>query len=454
MMGKQIGAGTSVPSKEQNGVGVSTPSSHHENGTEVPAPGYKQTKVGVIPEEWEVVKLGSIATIETGKTPLRSKEIFWNKAIVPWATTTEVNEKYITATKEKISKVAVEELKMKIFSKNTILLAMYGQGKTRGKVALLKIESTINQAFAAIQPNKNYITEFFFDYLNKSYMRIRELSHGSNQDNLNLDIVKSILIPYPPLKEQQKIAQILTTWDDAISKQEALIEAKEQLKEGLMQKLLSGEVRFAGFDEEWEEVRLGDIGEFKTSSVNKIIDENEQLVNLVNYMDVYKNKHINQNFKCSATSVKKESFERVSLKKGDILFTPSSETPDDIGHSSVVVEDLTNTVYSYHLIRFRPTKNLDIGFSGYVFNNASILKEFSRRATGSTRFTLSIKDFNETKANLPSEQEQQKIAQVLTTADKEIALLKEELKTLKEQKRGLMQKLLTGEVRTINIKEK
>ncbi|MBD3808350.1 MAG: restriction endonuclease subunit S [Epsilonproteobacteria bacterium] len=192
---------------------------------------------------------------------------------------------------------------------------------------------------------------------------------------------------------------------------------------------------------------MGEIGEFKTSSIDKIINKNEKLVNLVNYMDVYRNKHIDKNFKCSETSLKEEQYEKANLKKGDILFTPSSETPDDIGHSAVITEDLTNTVYSYHLVRFRPKKKIDINFSGYVFNNVDILKEFARKATGSTRFTLSIKDFNEIRAKLPSLPEQQKIAEVLSLADKEINLLKNSLEELKLQKKALMQKLLTGEVR-------
>ena len=99
------------------------------------------------------------------------------------------------------------------------------------------------------------------------------------------------------------------------------------------------------------------------------------------------------------------------------------------------------------LVRFRSKKSIDLKFSGYVFNNIDILKEFAKRANGSTRFTLSIKDFNETKAKLPSLPEQRKIAEVLSLADDEINLLKNELEELKQQKKALMQKLLTGEVR-------
>ena len=382
--------------------------------------GYKRTKVGVIPEEWEVVKLGSIAKIETGKTPLRSKNAFWDNAVIPWATTTEVNEKYITSTKEKVSKAAVEDLKMKIFPENTILLAMYGQGKTRGKVGLLKIKSTINQAFAAIQPSDNYITGFVFNYLDKSYMIIRELSHGSNQDNLNLDIVKSISIPYPPLEEQQKIAQILSTWDEAIVKLEALIEEKERFKKGLMQKLLSAKLRFPGFEGEWEEVRLGNVAFKKPSSISANSIEN----NSGNYI-IY-----------GATGV---------LKKIDFYTEKDpyiSIVKDGAGVGRVFLcNPYTSVLGTMDIIKPKSSVSLYFLFS--------LLQQFNfiKYVTGSTIPHIYFKDYSKVKIKLPSKQEQQKIVRLLITLDKEIDLLKKELETLKEQKQGLMQKLLTGEVR-------
>jgi type I restriction enzyme S subunit len=408
--------------------------------------GYKQTKVGLIPQEWEVVRLGDVGNIVGGGTPDTTKKEYWNGNIF-WFTPTEIKEKYINKSIRTISKKGLKHSSAKLLPKYTLLLTTRA---TIGDVGIALNECTTNQGFQSIIVNKDNSYMFIYFWILNNKKEFIKRASGSTFLEINKKEVEKIKIPLPPLKEQQKIAKILTTWDSAISKQEELIKEKEKLKKGLMQKLLSGEVRFKEFSDEWEEVRLGEIGEFKTSSVNKIIDKNEQIVNLVNYMDVYRYKHIDKNFQCLKTSIKKENITKVNLKKGDVLFTPSSETPDDIGHSSVVMEDLENTVYSYHLIRFRPQKDLNIKFSGYVFNNASILKEFAKKATGSTRFTLSIKDFNETIAQLPSLQEQQKIADVLSTADREIELLKKELERLKKQKKGLMQRLLTGEVRVWN----
>src|SRR5690554_7816653 len=124
-----------------------------------------------------------------------------------------------------------------------------------------------------------------------------------------------------------------------------------------MQKIFSQEIRFKDEDgndyPEWEEKKLGDIGYFQTSSVNKLSNKDEKEVYLVNYMNVYRHEDINNISKkgFQIVTAKDSQIETSNLLKGDILFTPSSETPDDIGHSAVIFEDLDNTVFSYHLDR-------------------------------------------------------------------------------------------------------
>ena len=401
--------------------------------------GYKQTKVGIIPEDWEDIKIKDIVKVSQGlqiaiddrfTTPAHNRVFYITIPFIEGK-----KEEYIENPKSST-----------LCKKDDILVVRTGSGV--GKI-IRGVEGAFHNNFFKVKPSDNINIDFFYYFLTSPRVQFLMAKYAGNSaiPDLNHGDFYSLDFLIPPLKEQEKIAEILTTWDKAITKQTELLRAKELLKIALMQKLLSGEVRFSGFSDEWEELRLGEIGEFKTSSIDKIINENERLVNLINYMDVYRNKHIDKNFRCSKTSLKEEQYEKVNLKKGDILFTPSSETPDDIGHSAVIIEDLPNTVYSYHLVRFRPKKSIDLKFSGYVFNNIDILKEFAKRANGSTRFTLSIKDFNETKAKLPSLLEQHKIAEVLSLVDDEINLLKNELEELKLQKKALMQKLLTGEVR-------
>ena len=419
--------------------------------------GYKLTKVGIIPEDWEIVKVGE--KFDFLKTYSNSREDLNNIDDISYIHYGEIHTKhkfYIDFAKFKLPKINKSKLPNEItFAQNGDLVIADASEDYADIGKSAEIKNLTSKAVSGLHTfllrdkNNNFVDGYkgYLLYNEIVARSIKKIATGISVLGISKTNLSKLEIPLPPLKEQEKIAEIFTTWDEAITKQTELLEAKELQKKGLMQKLLSGEVRFGGFTDEWEEVRLGEIGEFKTSSIDKIINENESLVNLINYMDVYRNKHIDKNFRCSKTSLKEEQYEKVNLKKGDILFTPSSETPDDIGHSAVIIEDLPNTVYSYHLVRFRPKKSIDLKFSGYVFNNIDILKEFAKRANGSTRFTLSIKDFNETKAKLPSLLEQHKIAEVLSLVDDEINLLKNELEELKLQKKALMQKLLTGEVR-------
>ena len=405
--------------------------------------GYKQTKVGIIPDDWEIVKLGKLTTVETGKTPLRSNKQFWDNGTINWATTTEVNETYIVSTNEKITNQAVAELKMKILPINTILLAMYGQGKTRGKVALLRIESTINQAFASIKPNKNYSTNFIFNYLDKSYEKIRDLSHGSNQDNLNLDIVKALQIPLPPLKEQEKIAEILTTWDEAITKQTELLEAKELQKKALMQKLLSGEVRFDGFSDKWKEVRIDKLFDFKKGQeLSKEKLEKNGIFECILYGELYTTySEVISEIK-SKTNIK----EGIKSKIDDILIPASTTTSAiDLAIASTIQKDNVLIGGDINILR-KKTNNINGEFISKYLTHIKKM-EIAKYAQGITIIHLYSKDFKHLKIQLPSLPEQQKIAEVLSLADDEINLLKNELEELNLQKKALMQKLLTGEVR-------
>ena len=413
---------------------------------------YKKTKVGIIPEDWKEYSFNDIFIFSTGKNIKQGEA---SKTFnIPCVRYGELYHMYNEIITKVINKTNLDKSKL-LFSKgDEILLPSAGEDPLDiGSASALTLKDiAIGRTINILRPAKVniYSQEYMAYHINHQFkIRIASLAKGSSISNVYNSDLKKLTTFLPPLKEQQKIANILITWGDTISKQNELIKAKEELKKGLMQKLLSGEVRFSGFDKEWEEVRLGDIGKFKTSSVDKKIYDGESLIKLLNYMDVYKNKKIDNNYHNFTTvSASDTQIKTNNLQKGDIVFTPSSETPEDIGHSAVILEDLTNVLHSYHVVRFRLDIDMDFDFRGYVFNNKKTLKEFSKRATGSTRFTLSIKDFNDAVATIPTEiKEQQKIAQVLSNADEEIELLKNELQELKKQKKGLMQKLLTGEVR-------
>lgn len=273
---------------------------------------------------------------------------------------------------------------------------------------------------------------------------------GSTIKNLSLKSIKSMKILLPPLPEQEKIAGILGTWDEAIEKLSNLIEQKKLLKKGLMQKLLTGKTRLPGFTQPWKEVKLGEMGHITSAGVDKNIVPGEQNVILLNYMDIYKKDFIYKDDIKQIVTAPDRKIKNCNVLMGDVFFTPSSETRDDIGHSAVIMENIPGAVYSYHIVRFRPLLNhLNRKFCAYAFKTSKFYKQAYSLCEGSgQRYVLSQDDFRNMKVYIPSDiSEQQAIADVLSTADDEINLLNQKLEALKEQKKGLMQQLLTGQIR-------
>ncbi len=285
---------------------------------------------------------------------------------------------------------------------------------------------------------KKVINDYLFQFVQThKFNQVANVSSGSKMPRADWKYMAEIPFDIPPLKEQQKIAQILTTWDGAISQQEALIKAKEELKKGLMQKLLSGEVRFDG---EWEEVRLDQVLFHEARPVDK----------------------------------PKEGYWRLGLRshaKGTFHTFVEDPTTVSMDTLYVVKENdlIVNITFAWeHALALASKKDegklVSHRFPTYVFKseyNPSFFKYYmlqprfkyelvniSPGGAGRNR-VMSKKDFLKLKVIVPTLAEQQKIAQVLTLTDKEIDLLKNELEALKEQKRGLMQKLLSGEVRVV-----
>ena len=156
---------------------------------------------------WEVKKLGEVCSVGTGSTPNRKNKEYYEHGIYPWVKSTEVCNLPIYSVEEFITEEALQNTNCGLYPKDSILMAMYGQGKTRGQVGLLKIEACTNQAVAAIVPSKKINSIFLYRHLMLMYEHIRDMARGGNQANLNLTIVRSIQILLPPLPLQHLFAQ-------------------------------------------------------------------------------------------------------------------------------------------------------------------------------------------------------------------------------------------------------
>jgi type I restriction enzyme S subunit len=187
--------------------------------------------------DWERSSLGNIFETTSGGTPSRSETDYWD-GNVPWITTSLVNSGVITEAVEFISKEGLKNSSAKLFPKGTVLIAMYGQGKTRGQVALLGIEAATNQACAAVLPTKGIEPYFVFLNLAGRYEEFRNLSNSGGQENLSQGLIREIPFAYPlDYKEQRRIVDCLFSLDEAILAQTDKLETIKTQKKGLMQQL-------------------------------------------------------------------------------------------------------------------------------------------------------------------------------------------------------------------------
>ena len=305
-------------------------------------------------------------------------------------------------------------------------------------------EAYINQHTALIRVKSNSADSKFIAYLLSSKAlnhRINRLNDSGAKAGLNLPTIRSIPLNLPPLPEQKKIAQILSTWDKAITTTEQLLANSQQQKKALMQQLLTGKkrlldkngVRFVG---QWKDTPLGEIVEITTgTSKSKFVS------------------NTGHNFIIDMGSVSREGklipSKRTNLES-DFLEVGQLVMPkDDIGGGNIIgrvglIMEANRYVLADHVYALKVTEN-DSLFISYLINSHRVNKSLRRKANGTAQLGLGKKDVLKQVVNIPSTlEEQHKIANVLSTADQEITSLQKGLEALKQEKKALMQQLLTG----------
>lgn len=404
----------------------------------------------MIPKEWDIQPLSEIATVTSGGTPSRTKPEYWQNGTVPWIRTTEVQNCVLNPedVKEYISEQGLKNSSAKLVPAGTILLAMIGQGKTRGQVALLKFEASTNQNAATIVFNKDQEPEFHFNFLLSQYENIRGMSNSAGQSNLSGALVKAIKVPVPPLPEQKKIAQILSTWDKAITTTEQLLSNSQQQKKALMQQLLTGKKRLLDdngqkFSGEWEEIKLKELFCFKRgkglskSAINK--DGHNKCI-------LYGELFTHYPEVVSKVLSKTDEGDSISSVEGDILIPSSTTTSGiDLANATALLE--SNVLLGGDINILRPKESLSSEFFAYLLTHIE-KRQIASFAQGITIIHIYGSDLKKVKVKVSvNVREQQKIAAVLTSADQEIDSLQQKIEALKQEKKALMQQLLTGKRR-------
>lgn len=289
-------------------------------------------------------------------------------------------------------------------------------------------------------------------YVNNIFQKIdwKTYNEASGVPSLSKTIIERIKFNIPPLSEQNRIVSVLETWDKAIEKLAKKIEFKKNIKKGLMQRLLTGKIRLTGFSDNWKTFKLGKIGETYAGITGKDKNDFGFGVPFISYMNIYSNWSVNT--KINDLVNIKESDNQNKANYGDIFFTTSSETPHEVGISSVLLDKSVATLYLNSFcfgFRLDNLETLTPEFAQYYFRGQEFRKKMTRLAQGASRFNLSKKYFLDTAIEIPSSaKEQTAIINILASSSKEIKLLEQKLKQLKEQKNYLLNNLITGAIRT------
>lgn len=401
---------------------------------------YKNSPLGLIPEDWEVKKFKQVAKFYSGGTPLTSVREYY-EGDIPFIKSGEI---YGEKTEQFLNEMALKNSSAKMVCKGDILYALYGANS--GEVAVSKINGAINQAILCIKTELNNLYVFNFLIKEKDIIVKKYLQGG--QGNLSAEIVKKLDIPIPPLPEQAAIANCLSTWDNAIEKQTALITQKELSKKALMQQLLSGKKRLKGFSGEWRKLKLGIDCELITkgttpTSLGREFKDNG--VNFIKIESLEENGTIIPNKVAFIDEQTHEMLKRSQLKENDILISIAGA----LGRVALVNKQIlpANTNQALAIIRLKKESKLKLKYLYYFLNSPKVKKEIDAINVQAAQANLSLSNINDLTVLYPLIEEQTAIATILQCADTEIQLLQHKLTQLKEQKKGLMQVLLTGKKR-------
>ena len=381
-----------------------------------------------IPVGWEKKRLGYYCSFLTGGTPKSTEELYYGGDI-NWLVSGDIHKKKIFESTKKITKEGLLNSSAKILPINSVLIALNGQGKTRGTVAVLKTKSCCNQSLISINSNdkKLLLNEYIFVYLDNEYISLRSISGENSRNGLSKTLLEKYLIKIPKdINEQKAIADVLTKVDESIERTQVIVEKAKLIKKGLMQKIFNQTIRFKADDgsdfPDWQEERLGLLCKVSTGKLdaNARIDDGKYRF-----------------YTCAKEYYKINEYE---FDTDALIVSGNGANVGYIHHYQGKFNAYQRT---YVLDKFGDNNIIFIKFVLDEYLHKRITKE---KKDGNTPYIL-IGTLTDMKINIPSFLEQTKIADMLTKVDKNIEKYEEIKKKKQTVKKGLMQDLLTGQVR-------
>ena len=410
----------------------------------------------MIPDDWVRCKLGNLAKIKTGGTPKRMEPHYWGGDI-PWMSSGEIHKRYINDTKEFITEDGLKSSNACLLPQETVMIALNGQGRTRGTVAILRTPVTCNQSLAGFIAHNNILNaDYLFFYLDSKYQSLRDLSGDNGRNGLNLKLLREIEIDLPSLPEQKKIAAILSSVDDAIQATQAVIDQTRTVKQGLLHELLTlgiGHTRFKQSEigeipEEWEVMTVNEIVSLMKSGLSRRIVPQDIGIPVLISGNIQNGKLDTKELKFWYE--KDPQGARVGdyiLKDGDILLCFINSLKQ-IGKLCIYEDIGRSAIYTTNLFRIQLKQTYSPNFGYYIFSAPFFQKEIdliTKPAVNQASFTKA--DFLRILIPIPPKEERDKVVKILESVDYNLETAQIQLRTVQKLKRGLMQDLLTGRVR-------
>ena len=413
-------------------------------------PGYKQTEVGVIPMEWETVAVGNLVesnapicygVVQVGQhtesgVPIVAIKFVKEIAYAPLHRTAISLEKPYARSRPRAGDV---------------LISIKG---TIGRVGIVPpgFQGNISRELARLCISQDTCSEYIAHQLEAgaTQERIMRSVVGTTRLEFSIAALRQFQLPVPPsLPEQVAIATALGDMDALLAALDRLIAKQRDLKQAAMQQLLTGHTRLPGFHEEWDQVSLGELFAFK-NGLNKAKEFFGFGTPIVNYMDVFENSGILCSTLQGRVSLTNPEIKNFDVRRGDVLFTRTSETPDEIGMASVILDDPDQTVFSGFVLRGRPRNEmLCDAFKAYCFRSSFVRRQIVSKASYTTRALTNGRILSAVTLPVPSVPEQTAIAGVLSDMDAELSALEQRRDKTRALKQGMMQELLTGRTRLV-----
>lgn len=407
--------------------------------------GFKQTEIGVIPEDWNYSKLSEVCVTSSGTTPPRSQfDRYFRNGHINWVKTLDLNNSEIFKTDEQVTKEALAETSLKLYPVKTVLVAMYGGFNQIGRTGILRVPACVNQAITAIQCDNKLSPEYLLATLNFKVEHWKTVASSSRKDpNITSQDVRDFQIAYPSRNEQERIAESLSCIDSLIRMLDQLIAKRRDIQQATMQQLLTGQSRLPGFGGEWEMKRLGDVGELISGGTPKT--SNPEYwggdIKWCTPTDITrsKGKYLSETERSISEAGLADSGARL-LPAGSLLICTRATIGElkiariplctNQGFKSLICQDGISHEFMYYKL-------------------LTMKKDMIERAFGSTFLEISKANISAITLPIPPQAEQNAIAAILSDMDAELTALEARRDKALQLKQGMMQELLTGRTRLI-----